>query len=449
MALLIRTLGFVVLALACIFGVFIYSPAWLSGHTSTVETTPKIIANLSDLAEVFPIFPLKTTDLHDLLQAFHDLDGHVQSTTWPEHCKNNAALVRSMANIVIPETVTAMDTLMVESPKTIFKFMQYNVKMQDPDSRPTAFKQVLGRLKKDLGNYAHYSQLIRSNFIQIGMLADHARDVCRDGLPSWVPDLIEAKVQWVVDAKDTYFGGVDVKLFLSYSHHLKKLAADLSYVDEKMAAYSALFVELYDSTLILTNDDIAVHKEAVKQLMESYIKHVKIVIHMVVDKTTDLCKHAKEIQLHFQGQHILYIVQGLGEIDKQLIRLQAATQCFITETCNVNDSVDWIVQLLGDICADKKHIAAPKVQKGHDAITTWCIMLQQIYGVSEAIAAAIVDHYPSVNSLLEAYEQNPQKAKDLLIGIPVAGKKRNVNRTVSIRIHTFLTGDDPKTPINQ
>jgi hypothetical protein len=169
---------------------------------------------------------------------------------------------------------------------------------------------------------------------------------------------------------------------------------------------------------------------------------------VVVDKTTDLCKHAKEMQLHFQGRRILYIVQGLGEIDEQLIQLQAATQCFITETCNADDSVDWIVQLLGDICADKKHIAAPKVQKGRDAITTWCIMLQQIHGVSEAIATVIVDRYPSVNGLLEAYEQNPQKAKDLLIGIPVTGKKRNINRTVSIRIHTFLTGNDPQTLIN-
>ncbi|RUP43285.1 hypothetical protein BC936DRAFT_137391 [Jimgerdemannia flammicorona] len=91
---------------------------------------------------------------------------------------------------------------------------------------------------------------------------------------------------------------------------------------------------------------------------------------------------------------------------------------------------------------------APKVQKGHDVITIWCIMLQQIYGVSEAIAAAIVDHYPSVNSLLEAYEQNPQKAKDLLIRVPISGKKRNINRTISMHIHTFLTSDDPKTLIN-
>ncbi|RUP50114.1 hypothetical protein BC936DRAFT_140276 [Jimgerdemannia flammicorona] len=170
---------------------------------------------------------------------------------------------------------------------------------------------------------------------------------------------------------------------------------------------------------------------------------------VVIDKTTDLCKHAEEIQLYFPEQCILYIVQRLGEIDEQWIQLQAISQqCFIMETHAADDSVQWIVQLLGDICTNKKHITAPKVQKGRNAITTWCIMLQQIHGVSEAIAAAIVDHYPSVNSLLEAYEQNPHEAKDLLIGIPVAGKKRNINRTVSMRIHTFLTSNDPKTLIN-
>jgi hypothetical protein len=160
MALPIRILSF--LALVCVIGILFCIQAWLSGHTSTVEISPKIIADLSDLAEVFPRFPLKITDLHDLLRAFRDLDAHVQSTAWPGHCKNNAALVHIVANTVIPETTTAMEALMVESPKTIFKFMEYNVRMQDPVDGPATFKQVLSRLKKDLGNYAHYSQLIRS-----------------------------------------------------------------------------------------------------------------------------------------------------------------------------------------------------------------------------------------------------------------------------------------------
>jgi hypothetical protein len=114
------------------------------------------------------------------------------------------------------------------------------------------------------------------------MLADHAHDVCRDDLPSWVPGIAEQPVRWVIDTKDALIGSVDVKQFLFYSYQLRSLMVNLDSMHEKMAAYSALCVELYNSvtnsTLILTNGDAAAHKEAVEQLMESYIKHVKIVI---------------------------------------------------------------------------------------------------------------------------------------------------------------------------
>src|SRR5262245_31988302 len=46
-----------------------------------------------------------------------------------------------------------------------------------------------------------------------------------------------------------------------------------------------------------------------------------------------------DIQLHFPDRYILYIVQGLDDIDEQLIQLQATAECCITETRTAKESV--------------------------------------------------------------------------------------------------------------
>jgi len=169
---------------------------------------------------------------------------------------------------------------------------------------------------------------------------------------------------------------------------------------------------------------------------------------VILDESTPFRKHAEEMRLHFPGRRIAYIVQGLEDIDQELVRLQTSTDCLTMETSDAEETAWWIAQLLIDACTDIKRAAMPRVRSGHDATDTWRLMLLKIHGVSDTMAAAIVRVYPTTRSLSDAYDKlTSTDAEKLLTQILVSGK-RKICIAVSTRIHRFFTCDDPQFRIN-
>jgi ERCC4-type nuclease len=141
-------------------------------------------------------------------------------------------------------------------------------------------------------------------------------------------------------------------------------------------------------------------------------------------------------------------VQGLEDIDQELIHLQTSINCFIIETNTAEETVQWIVQLVHDTSTDIKHTTVPRVRSGHDTADTWRLMLQQIHGVSAIVATSVVRTYPTLQSLVEAYNAlPPADAKELLAQIKISDK-RKIGSALSTRIHCTFTCDDPDFKIN-
>src|SRR3954453_11480367 len=52
----------------------------------------------------------------------------------------------------------------------------------------------------------------------------------------------------------------------------------------------------------------------------------------VVDESTGLCAFVDELRGKFLGRRVLLVLQGLGDIDPQLARLQTSTDALANET---------------------------------------------------------------------------------------------------------------------
>ena len=169
---------------------------------------------------------------------------------------------------------------------------------------------------------------------------------------------------------------------------------------------------------------------------------------MVIDESTSFNKHVEEMQTHYPGQRFIYIVQGLEDIDKDLVYLQTMTDCIIMETKDSEETVHWIVQLLIVACAKNKHTSVHKIVKGRDAAHTWRLILQTIHGVSEEKATAIVNKYPTMRRLINAYNSlEPTNAERLLAKIKGSGS-RAIGDVLSKRIYNAFTRDEPHYQIN-
>lgn len=84
---------------------------------------------------------------------------------------------------------------------------------------------------------------------------------------------------------------------------------------------------------------------------------------------------------------------------------------------------------------------------GKDMSDTWSKMLQSLFSVTETTAKAITDSYPTISSLINAYEEMPRVAPTLLSDISVvrseSGQSRRIGEALSRRIHHTLTFNDP------
>lgn len=75
---------------------------------------------------------------------------------------------------------------------------------------------------------------------------------------------------------------------------------------------------------------------------------------VVINKSMPFQRHAQEIQWHFPGRHILYVVQGLDDIDQELVKLQMTVDCLIEETHDAKETTQCIAQWLTDVCVDQQ-----------------------------------------------------------------------------------------------
>jgi hypothetical protein len=75
----------------------------------------------------------------------------------------------------------------------------------------------------------------------------------------------------------------------------------------------------------------------------------------------------------------------------------------------------------------------------------WLRQLQQVPRLSEAMAHKVIEHYPTCQSLWQAYHQHPHDADPgaLLAGI-LGSKTKTYQRKLSEAVHTIMTSNDSK-----
>ncbi|KAI9028551.1 hypothetical protein DFJ74DRAFT_493804 [Hyaloraphidium curvatum] len=151
-----------------------------------------------------------------------------------------------------------------------------------------------------------------------------------------------------------------------------------------------------------------------------------------------------------------------AEVSQELMRLQMMEKVRVIECEDSEETIDFMIGLtteiamiphkalrenLLDFCPDGK-----LRKTGTDEGDTWLWMLRQIHMVEDSSASAIVQQYPTINSLYTAYKRcaTMAQAEGLLQDIVVQrhGKSGETNRrlgpALSKRIHTVLMGEDPE-----
>ncbi|RUS21004.1 ERCC4 domain-containing protein [Endogone sp. FLAS-F59071] len=106
--------------------------------------------------------------------------------------------------------------------------------------------------------------------------------------------------------------------------------------------------------------------------------------------------------------------------------------------------------------ADLSFCVDGQVRSGVDTADTWSRMLQEIQLVTPVVARAIMNEYPTVRSLYEAYKQcqTAPEAEMLLADIEVqrataaiTGRGRTVGKAMSKRVYQIFMGSDPNVVI--
>ncbi|GAA5869905.1 hypothetical protein JCM16303_001837 [Sporobolomyces ruberrimus] len=151
------------------------------------------------------------------------------------------------------------------------------------------------------------------------------------------------------------------------------------------------------------------------------------------------------------------------ELELAIMRMQMKTRCMIVSVDKIEDAVDWLEQINFDVGQKPyqrlklSHITMlgtgeANLQSGKDLQDTYIKMLASLKGVTDAVAKGIAGIYPTMRSLLEAWDRCPggeREKREMLIGI---GKGRNVNGTATHRsigaassgnIYRMLTSQDP------
>ncbi|CAI2168802.1 756_t:CDS:2 [Funneliformis geosporum] len=112
---------------------------------------------------------------------------------------------------------------------------------------------------------------------------------------------------------------------------------------------------------------------------------------------------------------------------EELLWLQVIAKCLIVHTKNIQDTAEMIGILSADIATipyknrncDLNFWAEGQVRSGTDSSNTWLRMLQEIQFVTEPVARGIINAYPTVKSLYNAYQRclTREEAENLLTSV--------------------------------
>lgn len=156
-------------------------------------------------------------------------------------------------------------------------------------------------------------------------------------------------------------------------------------------------------------------------------------------------------------------------VETALLHLKLIHRCFVIHASSLVDSIEWLHQLSSDLSLRPykslrdTHLSFA-VDTGRNTTSSsspaiWSMMLQQIPRVTPAIASSIQTIYPSLHSLVEAYEKcrDEKEERALLSGVQVEsnkdgterrGNRMNLGLQLSKRIHTVLRGTNAEVLIN-
>ncbi|KAI8989459.1 hypothetical protein BDB01DRAFT_542981 [Pilobolus umbonatus] len=152
---------------------------------------------------------------------------------------------------------------------------------------------------------------------------------------------------------------------------------------------------------------------------------------------------------------------GLSQksIEEYLVHLQLIKKVMHVCTKDGEDSASWIENFTADLAVgryNKKNLnQAIKVMKsGTDPNDTYFKMLQEVQLCTPAIANSIISEYPTLNSLHQAYENEPPHNRGLMLAhlevqrSVVRARDRTINRVMSNKIYKLFNSEDPNEEIS-
>ncbi|CAG8591256.1 3778_t:CDS:2 [Paraglomus occultum] len=144
-------------------------------------------------------------------------------------------------------------------------------------------------------------------------------------------------------------------------------------------------------------------------------------------------------------------------VQEELIWLQLVARCLVIHTKNEKETAEMVGILTTDIATipyknknlDLNVCIEGQVRAGTDSRDAWIRMLEEIQLVTHPVASSIVERYPTVSCLYDAYRQcNTHEQRELLLAdieVPTVGlsrRFRTVGPALSKRIHQIFTEDD-------
>ncbi|KAF8338757.1 uncharacterized protein EI90DRAFT_3038986 [Cantharellus anzutake] len=131
-----------------------------------------------------------------------------------------------------------------------------------------------------------------------------------------------------------------------------------------------------------------------------------------------------------------------SDIERALASLQAAQKCFIVHVEGYDDAAQWIYNMTGDLgmkphkLIERSHLpfcSLTNIEVGSDPEDTYKKMLIQLNRITENVADAIVERAPTLRSLFELYQNEPDPIRRNAILSDVV-VKYNTDGTTSGRI---------------
>ncbi|KAI9101641.1 hypothetical protein DFS34DRAFT_675146 [Phlyctochytrium arcticum] len=156
-----------------------------------------------------------------------------------------------------------------------------------------------------------------------------------------------------------------------------------------------------------------------------------------------------------------------ADLRNELVRLQMErpNKVLIQQSAGSRDSLEWINRFTDQIAMipELKHRSeeawsltfGDKIRSGKDESDTWQCMLEQIQGISELRARAVVAVYPTVQSLYQAYFKcsTEKEGQALLAGVevnsgtPAHPSIKKLGAALARRIYIAMMDDDPETEL--